>query len=100
MEGRTTVAIEGDERFALVGDTHPDDLVRSHGLAREQFTGGSEQVRPDLAGIVFDPARLRIMLPMLASSLVDDSTLLVEKYDLGGRRTLVDREKERHVRSA
>ena len=59
-----------------------------------------QHVLPDFFGIVLDPARLRIDLPMLARRLVDDRARRVEQHRLGRRRALIDGQDMCHVEIA
>jgi hypothetical protein len=94
--GRPVPRFEDDHRLALIADTHGTQGRGGGGLASQQFGDGGEGVLPNLLGVVFDPARLRIDLPVIARDAVDDAMLRIEEQGLGGRGALIESEEQRH----
>ena len=62
-----------------------------HAAARERFADHGFGVAPDFRGVVLDPARLRIDLPVLTLRDGDDRAWLIEHHEAAARGALVDR---------
>jgi hypothetical protein len=70
--------VPDDGRFALVRDADAGDVTRGDpGLAQRRL-GAAKLCRPDLAGIVLDPTRLRIDLAELLLRRSDDAAAAIE----------------------
>src|SRR6185369_15939668 len=79
-------------RLALVGDADRGNLRRGDIVFAQDAARDGELLLPDLAGVVFDPAGLRIILAMLFLRRGADLAAPIEEKRARARRSLVERE--------
>ncbi len=83
--------VPGDHGFALVGDADTGDPVRAAGL-RDDILGAGERRLPDFVRIVFDPARLGIVLGKLPLRQCAQAASPVENHGAGRGGARVEHE--------
>ncbi len=87
-------AIPQHRRLALVGDADGRDVARADAGLGERFVHDARLRRPDLAGVVLDPARLREDLPELLLRDRAHGAGMVEDERARAGRALVECEDE------
>ena len=90
MQGLTGLAVKHHHRFPLVGETHSGEPRKHLAVAAGQFADHRQHVLPDFPGVMLNPPRLGINLPVRPRRLVQHPPGLVEQHGLGGRGALVD----------
>ena len=90
------LAIPDDGRLALVGDADGGDVARPEVRAPERLGRDRDLRRPDLAGVVLDPAGLREDLLKLALADGDDGRVVIEDDRARAGGALVEGEDVRH----
>ena len=91
------LAIPDHRGLALVGDADGGDVARPQLRASERLGRHGDLRRPDLAGIVLDPAGLGKDLPELALADRDDLGVVIEDDGARAGGALVEGEDVSHV---
>jgi hypothetical protein len=85
-------ALPQQRRFALIGDADRCDLRGLDARVAQRTAGRFDLRTPQVGGVVFDPARLRIELRKLGLIEPANRALMVEDDRARARRSLVQRE--------
>ena len=96
VDGLAGFAIPHDGRLALVGDADRGDVSRPKMRAPERLGRHRDLRRPDLAGVVLHPARLREDLLKLALADGDDGRLVIEDDRARACGALIEGDDVRH----
>src|SRR6185503_10647358 len=99
VDGNSGLTIPHDRRLSLVGDADGGNVSRAQVRAPERLCCDRDLRRPDLAGIMLNPARTRKHLWKLPLADADDGGILIEDEGARARRALIERENVRHVSS-
>ncbi len=86
-------AVPDHAGFALRAQAHRDDALR--GVRIERFGRRAPDARPDLPGVLLDPAGLRRRERYGRLGAADDRAPRIDHERLGRARALIDGEKER-----
>ena len=98
VDGTSGLAVPDDRGLALVGDADGGDVPRPQVRAPQRLDGDGDLRRPDLVGIVLDPARLRKDLLELPLPDGDDGAVVIEDDGARAGRALIEGEDVRHAR--
>src|SRR5262249_42857815 len=96
MQRPARVALEDDDRLALICDADAREIAPMCRRTGEHLIGHGKCVEPDLFGVVLDPSGSRIHLAMLTARVAEYLTLQIEQQRFGRGRTLIDREQALH----
>jgi len=91
VAGPSGAAVPDDGRLPLVGDADGGDVLRRALGLRQRAAHHGAGVRPDLLGIVLDPAAARQQLVVFELFDRDYSRIVVEQDAACRRRSLVYR---------
>src|SRR2546430_3499777 len=92
VDGRSRCTIPEDGRLALVGDPDRRHLGATDARLRERGPRRALDRRPDLLGIVLDPARLREILRQLGVAAGEDAAVGIDDQRRRASRALVEGE--------
>ena len=90
MNRSAGLAVPDDCGLALVGNSDRRDPIEIHTCLRDDFRHHARLGRPDLFGVVLDPARLRIMLGEFTLGHTADGAGVIEQYCTGTGGALVE----------
>src|SRR4029453_11946490 len=90
-------SIPDDRRLPLVGDADGGDVAGTQVRPAERLRGDGDLGRPDLAGVVFDPARTGKDLREFALADGDDVRVVIEDDRARAGCPLIERENVRHA---
>ena len=96
VDGLSGLTIPHDGGLALVGDADGGDVSRPKVRAPQRLGCHRHLRRPDLAGVVFNPARMREDLLKLALSDGDDGRVVIEDDGARACGALVEGDDVRH----
>ena len=97
VDGLAGLAIPHDRRLPLVGDADGRDVARPELRAAERLGRHGDLRRPDLAGVVLNPARPGEDLLELLLADGEDGAVVIEDDGTRAGRALVEGEDVRHV---
>ena len=98
MHGAAGDAIPHHRGLALVGDADGGDVARGKTGNPHRFAAGRKRRRPDVVGLVLDPARGREMLREFQLRLRRDRHVIAKDDRARRRGALIDGENIRHRR--
>ena len=93
-DGRARRAVPQHGGLALVGDADGGEVARADAGLGERLVHDARLRRPDLAGVVLDPAGLREDLPELLLRDRADRARMIEDEGAGAGGALIEREDE------
>ena len=96
VKGSPRFSVENDNGFALVGQAETGDGTEICPVTIDQRRQYPECVLPDFFGVVLDPSRLRVDLPMIERLCILHSTCFVEQDGFGRGGALVHGQNGRH----
>jgi hypothetical protein len=89
MKGPAGLTVPDNCGLALIGDTHGGDLIRFHSAFAEHSPGSVQLSRPDLFGLMLNPAGLWIELFKLLLCDCSRASFTVEENGPGTRGSLI-----------
>ena len=96
VDGLSSLTVPHDGGLALVGDADGGDVSRPKVRAPQRLGRHRNLRRPDLAGVMFNPARTREDLLKLALSDGDDGRIVIEDDRARAGGALVEGDDVRH----
>jgi hypothetical protein len=96
MQRPASIAVKYNYRFPLIGDAYAPQVGRDSRVTRQEQPTDGEHILPYLLCILFDPARPRIVLPMLDRLPIQAAPGFVKEHRFGSGSALIECEDVGH----